>query len=97
MFLTTIAVWSLLIVTTNASLILGKPIPITKLTPITSMTGYGRRQTNMPVNAGFDIKNWGFLSVQYAYYKHGLGTHAPSREVFDINGNFSTLSNWIWE
>ncbi len=91
-FIASVAVWVILIVSSNASLILGKPIPITKLTPITSITGYGRRQVNMPVNASFAIKNWGFLSVQYAYYKHGIGTHAPSREVFDINGHFRTLS-----
>lgn len=46
----------------------------------------------MPVNASFGINKWGFMSVQYAYYKYGIGTHAPSREVFDINGNFRTLS-----
>ncbi len=91
-FVVSVAAWILLITATNASLLLGKPIPITKLTPITSITGYGRRQVNMPVNASFGINKWGFMSVQYAYYKYGIGTHAPSREVFDINGNFRTLS-----
>lgn len=91
-FLIATSVWILLVVMVNKSLILGKPILITALTPITSITGYGRRQENMPVNASFGIKNWGFLSVQYAYYKHGIGTHAPSREVYDINRQFRTLS-----
>lgn len=91
-FLIATSVWILLVVMANKSLILGKPIPITDLTPITSITGYGRRQVNMPVNASFGIKNWGFLSVQYAYYKHGIGTHAPSREVYDINRKFRTLT-----
>lgn len=91
-FLVSTGVWILLIIMVNKSLILGKPMPITDLTPITSITGYGRRQENMPVNASFGIKNWGFLSVQYAYYKHGIGTHAPSREVYDINRQFRTLS-----
>lgn len=85
-------VFVILLVAVNTSLILGKPIPITALTPVISTTGYGRRQVNMPVNASFGFKNWGFMSVQYAYYKHGLGTHAPSREVFDINRQFRTLS-----
>ncbi len=91
-FIIATSVWILLVVMANKALILGKPIPITDLTPITSITGYGRRQENMPVNASFGIKNWGFLSVQYAYYKRGIGTHAPSREVYDINRKFRTLS-----
>ena len=87
-----IGVFILLIVAGNSPLIFGKPVAITKLTPVTSTTGYGRRMVNMPVNASFGFPKWGFLSVQYAFYQKGLGTHAPSREVFDINRNFKTLS-----
>lgn len=95
LFVVCVGVWIALIAMTNMSLILGKPVPITKLTPITSITGYGKRQVNMPVNASFGVDKWGFLSVQYAYYKYGIGTHAPSREVFDINKQFRKLSTDI--
>jgi len=55
--------------------------------------GYGQPQLNMPVDATFGgFTKWGFLSVQYAYYKHGIGTHAPSRLVYDINRQFQTFS-----
>jgi Gpi18-like mannosyltransferase len=92
LFILWVSVFFILILAGNRALITGKPVPITSITPITSTTGYGQRMVNMPVNASFGFSKWGFLSVQYAYYKHGLGTHAPSREVFDINGNFKTLS-----
>jgi hypothetical protein len=82
----------LLILLGNRALITGKPVPITAFTPITSTTGYGRRMANMPANASFGFSKWGFLSVQYAYYRKGLGSHAPSREVFDINKKFKTLT-----
>ncbi len=87
-----IGVFILLITAGNAPLIFNKPVLITKITPITSSTGYGTRQVDMPVNASFGFPKWGFLSVQYAFYRHGIGTHAPSREVFDINRQFKTLS-----
>jgi hypothetical protein len=87
-----VGVFILLVTSANLPLILKKPVPITKLTPVITTTGYGRRQVNMPVQASFGFSKWGALSVQYAFYRHGLGTHAPSREVFDINGLFRTLS-----
>ncbi len=81
-----------LLILSNSALILKKPVAITKLTPTSSETGYGRRQVDMPVMASFGFDKWGSLSDQYAFYHHGIGTHAPSREVFDINRLFTKLS-----
>lgn len=92
LFAVWIGVFIFLIAASNAPLIFKRPVLITKITPITSTTGYGTRQVDMPVNASFGFPKWGFLSVQYAFYRHGIGTHAPSREVFDINRQFKKLS-----
>jgi hypothetical protein len=92
LFAVWIGVFVVLLTVSNSALILKKPVYITKLTPVTSTAGYGQRMVNMPVDAYFGFPKWGFLSVQYAFYRHGLGTHAPSREVFDINKQFRTLS-----
>jgi len=92
LFTITAGIFIGLLVVGNKPLILKQPVYITKLTPVLSTTGYGQHQKNMPVNAWFGINKWGFLSVQYAFYRYGIGTHAPSREVFDINRRFSTLN-----
>jgi len=81
-----------LLAVSNKALILKQPVSITKFTPSVSETGYGRRQVDMPVMASFGINKWGFLSDQYYFYRHGVGTHARSNEVFDINRNFTKLS-----
>ncbi|OGG11964.1 hypothetical protein A2Z00_04130, partial [Candidatus Gottesmanbacteria bacterium RBG_13_45_10] len=80
-----------LLVFKNMPLITKKPILITKITPISVVQGYGTRQIDMPVNAGFGFNKWSFLSDQYSFYRHGIGTHAPSREVYDVNKLFKTF------
>jgi hypothetical protein len=87
-----IGIFLMLLLLGNLSYIMKKPIPITKLTPTSSATGYGLRQKNMPVQAFFGFPKWGFLSVQYSFYRYGIGSHAPARDVYDINGKFKTLS-----
>lgn len=76
----------------NKPLISKKPVSLTKITPISATAGYGSRQVNMPANAAFGFDKWGYLSVQYAFYKHGIGTHAPAKEVYDINKKFKKLT-----
>jgi hypothetical protein len=90
-----IGTFVILIVNANRVLIFKKPVPITKMAPIIRSSGYGQTMTNMPVNASFGFPKWGFLSVQYAFYRQGLGTHAPSQDVFDINRQFRTLTTDI--
>jgi hypothetical protein len=76
----------------NISLITKSPVSLTKLTPHTSQQGYGSRVTNMPVNAGGASKNWDRLSVQYSFYKKGIGTHASSYIVYDLAGVFKRFT-----
>lgn len=81
-----------LVILANTPLLLKKPVFITKITPISAVAGYGGRQINMPVNASFGFSKWSPLSVQYVFYKTGVGTHAPARDVYHINRKFRRLT-----
>ncbi|MDP1722138.1 MAG: NPCBM/NEW2 domain-containing protein [Candidatus Gottesmanbacteria bacterium] len=75
----------------NLPLITKKPVSLTKLTPYVAEVGYGKRQTDMPVNAFLGYSKQSYLSVQYAFYRSGLGLHSPSFLNYDIGGHFKTL------
>jgi Gpi18-like mannosyltransferase len=77
---------------TNASIIFKKPLPLSELTPYISEQDFGKRMTNMPANAFSGFDKWSPLSVQYAFYRQGLGTHANSYIVYDINRKFRKFS-----
>jgi hypothetical protein len=77
----------------NLPLLTKSPIYVTKLHPIISQQGYGTRQTDMPVNAGDGFDKWGRLSVQYAFYNHGIGTHSKSYHEFNVNGQFTKFTS----
>ncbi len=77
----------------NFPLLAHSPVSLTKLTPHTSQQGYGTRTTDMPVNAAGKSKNWDRLSVQYSFYRKGIGTHANSFIVYDVNGRFTRFSS----
>ena len=72
----------------NIPLILKKPVDLTSLSPYIYTQGYGQLTRNMPVNAYQGWREWHFLSVQYAFYRKGFGTHATSRIDFDIGKKF---------
>ncbi|MEK7544086.1 MAG: NPCBM/NEW2 domain-containing protein [Patescibacteria group bacterium] len=76
----------------NLPLITKKPVSLTHLTPYVAEIGYGKRQTDMPVNAFLGYPKQSFLSVQYAFYRQGLGLHSPSFLNFDIGGHFTTFT-----
>ncbi|OGG04248.1 hypothetical protein A2Z33_03810 [Candidatus Gottesmanbacteria bacterium RBG_16_52_11] len=76
----------------NFILLTKKPVLITELTPIISQQEYGKRQTNMSVNSFNGINAWNPLSVQYSFYKHGIGTHARSYHQFHVNGMFTKFT-----
>lgn len=76
--------------TMNYSLFTKKPISLTKLTPFISEQAYGTRQTDKTVQSSFGGPNkWTRLSVQYAFYRHGIGSHANSKYTYSVNKNFS--------
>ncbi len=76
----------------NLPLILKKPVSLTKLTPYVSEQGYGKRSINMPVNSFLGYPKQSYLSVQYAFYRTGLGTHSPSFMNYDIGGHFKKFT-----
>lgn len=74
----------------NLPLFTKKPISLTKLVPFVSEQAYGTRQIDKTVQSSFGGPNtWTRLSVQYAFYEHGIGSHANSKYSFDVHGNFS--------
>lgn len=80
----------------NLPLLTKTPVSLTKLTPVISQQGYGRTRTDMPVTVETDAsKNWNRLSVQYSFYKKGIGTHASSYIVYDTNGLFKRFTSDI--
>jgi Gpi18-like mannosyltransferase len=76
----------------NLPLITHTPVSLTALTPVSASQDYGIRQINMPVNAYSGFDKWGSLSVQYAFYRHGIGTHAISTQIFDLHKHFTRFS-----
>ncbi len=76
----------------NIPLITHTPVLLTNMTPVSASQDYGSRQINMPVNAYSGFDTWGFLSVQYAFYRRGIGTHANSSQTFDLGRHFNTFS-----
>jgi Gpi18-like mannosyltransferase len=77
----------------NLPLLTKKPVHLSSFKPYISEQAYGQRQTNRAVQSSFGGPNkWVRLSVQYAFYEHGIGTHATSKHVFDINRKFSRFT-----
>jgi Gpi18-like mannosyltransferase len=76
----------------NIPLITHTPVSLTALTPVAASQDYGLREVNMPVNASLGFNKWGSLSVQYAFYRKGIGTHANSTQTFDVRGYFTRFS-----
>lgn len=76
----------------NVPLLTRQPVYVTSLTPTEYKQDYGGREIDMPTNAFLGTKNWSSLSVQYAFYRHGIGTHANGYQVFDIGKLFKKFS-----
>ena len=77
----------------NLPLLTRAPVSLTKFTPHISQQGFGRRMTDMPVTTSDASKNWNRLSVQYSFYKKGIGTHASSYIVYDIHKLFRRFTS----
>lgn len=91
-FIFSVFVFLFLLLTKNYQLFTNRPVSITLFTPIISKQDYGTLATNMPVGAGSDSKTWRWMSVQYAFYKKGIGTHANSFQEYDINRKFTKFT-----
>lgn len=67
---------------------LGKPIYLSSLKPIDYSQDFGSPQYNLAVQSTLGPKNWSFLSVNWFFYRHGIGTHANSKISWDLNRKF---------
>ncbi len=76
----------------NQPLLAKKPIALSTLVPIVSQQDFGQLARDMAVGGSFGPAKWTRLSVQYAFYRHGIGTHANSRHTFDINRKFTRFT-----
>jgi len=85
-------VFIILSTASNLPLILHKPISLTAFTPVKATQDYARMTIDMPTNAYEGYKKWDRLSVQYGFYKKGIGTHAKSEIVYDIGRRFKTFA-----
>ncbi len=77
----------------NLPLLTKKPVPLSSLTPYIASQDYGKKVNNMPTNASGGSQTWDRLSTQYVFYRSGIGTHAKSFIVYDINGKFSRFTS----
>jgi Gpi18-like mannosyltransferase len=91
-FLVPVALVALALTAKNLPLVTHKPVSLTAMTPVSAAQDYGSREINMPVNASFGFDKWGSLSVQYAFYRHGIGTHANSTQIYDVGRHFTRFS-----
>ena len=76
----------------NSSYFFKKEVSLTSLKPIREVSTFARCQKNMTVNSNFGWKHWNRLSVNYFFYKKGLGCHANSELGFDLDRKFAKFS-----
>jgi Gpi18-like mannosyltransferase len=91
-FLIPVALVALALTAKNIPLITHAPVSLTAMTPVSATQDYGQRVVNMPVNTMFGFDKWGSLSVQYSFYRHGIGTHANSTQIYDMGRHFSKFT-----
>ena len=86
---------ALVLVGKQGSFLLSKEVPLTKLKTIFQHQDYAIPMENLTVYSGWGPKRWAFLSNNYYFYRQGLGTHAYSRLVYDVNTQFKKFSTDI--
>lgn len=87
-----LGVFSLLLISGNASYLFGGKVSLTKYIPIIQKQDFSVVQVNQSVNSHSTWKNWNRLSDDYMFYRKGFGSHALSTLVFDIKGMYSKFS-----
>jgi len=90
--------WSILslavffLVIKQASFSLAKEISLVKIAPIWQQQDYAIPMKNLTVYSAWGIKRWAFLSNNYYFYRHGLATHANSKLIYPLKGQFKRFS-----
>ena len=77
-----------LLVTKQASFVFAAQIPLTKIDPIVRYQEYSLPMKNLTTNSAWGPKRWAFLSTNYYFYRTGIGSHASSRLVYPLKGQF---------
>lgn len=67
-------------------------VPLTFFKPVIQKQDYAGPQINRSVDSFSGWKSWTRLSNNYFYYRQGIGSHANSTLVFDINKKFKQFS-----
>jgi len=75
----------------NINYLLGKPVPLTELDSISYRQDYLSPMKNMTVESAREVFSWNRLSVNYFFYKSGIGSHADSEINYRLEGRFSRL------
>src|SRR5689334_1004296 len=65
-----------------------RAVDLDKLVPFLATQGYGQLQTGRSVQGGP-------LRIGDRTFSHGLGTHARSEIVYDLDGHYERLSAWV--
>ena len=79
------------LITKNYSYFLGKPISLTKITPVGIQQDYLKPMINMTVESARGVKYWNRLSNNYYFYNQGIGAHANSEISYGLGKRFSKL------
>lgn len=82
-----------LIIGLNFSYLFTDKVSLTSFKPIITKQDFSVMQTNMTVNSYSGWKSWNRLSNNYFYYRKGLGSHANSNLVFDIDRKFKRFTS----
>lgn len=77
---------------TNLPYLTSDKLSLSKLKPIDYNQGYAGLQFDRNTNSSFGPGYWSFLSVNYFFYRKGLGTHANSVISYDIAGKFKKFA-----
>src|SRR3989339_574333 len=76
----------------NFSYVLHRPISLTKITPVETQQDYLRPMINMTVESARGVKYWNRLSNNYYFYNQGIGAHANSVISYGLGNRFSKLT-----
>ncbi len=76
----------------NFKYLTSNSISLTQLSPYMSEQQFSSLQVNRNLVSANGWKNWGFLSANYYFYRHGLATQANSRIVYNLNSHFKRFA-----
>lgn len=77
----------------NLPYFFNKPISLTKISPIYQRQDYLSPIYNKTVESNRGVFFWNRLSVNYFFYKKGIGSHADSDIIYSLKGKFSRFKS----